>query len=382
MLLPNSINRDLQTAVLAGSVIYGLTCLAGNITLWILGFFFVSSFIAFIYMMMNSGWRAFGTMLLAMIPVVGALIALDRVMRKAWRQVLAGWFFYTYPLFTAFAPTGYRIGGAVLGAFLWWAFFTFAKNVRLNPAKSFLMMWALPTTTFLMIAAVVLPFIGAFADVDVDTPDEDFDYADGLHEDMTVSSLDDSSTYGATSPFGEVSNGPSGFSESAQGTVGETGLLSESVLRSDTDVVFTTSLIMDSETGLAGSQELLVGQGMDSGIEEIRLDPITGAQHIQTSDGTISLHYSEISGRLTGHSPSGTPMEIWTDQVTGEVHISNNDQATSFRHDPTTDSWTSVSESGTTRVDTDPITGEMRIRSPEGVVRFRVDPFSNRIIPS
>jgi len=375
-------NRDLQTAVLAGAAMYGLTCLAGNITLWILGFFFVSSFIAFIYMMMNSGWRGFGAMLLAMIPVVGALIALDRVMRKAWRQVLAGWFFYLYPLFTAFAPTGYRIGGAVMGAFLWWAFFTFAKNVRQSPTKAFLMMWALPTTTFLMIAAVVVPFVGVFADIDVDTPDEGFDYANGLHDDMAALSEGGNSAYGAWSPLGEGSNTLSGLSEAGHESVGETGLLFESILKSDTDADFATSSITDSGTGLSGSEEVLLGEGMGSRIEEIRLDPVTGAQHIQTSDGTISLDYSEVSGRLTGHSPNGNPLEIWTDQVTGEVRISNNNQITSFRHDPTTDSWTSVSESGTTKVDTDPITGEMRVRSPEGVVKFRVDPFSNRIIPS
>lgn len=374
-------NRDFQAAVLAGAFLYGLICLAGTITLWILGFFFVSSFFAFIYMMMNSGWRGMGTMLLAMVPVIGALLALHRMMRKAWRQVLAGWFFYSYPFFTAFAPTGYRIGGAVLGAFLWWVFFTFAKNVRRSPAKSFLMMWALPTTTFLMIAAVVVPFVGLFADIDVDTPDEGFDYANGPRDDMTVSSVEGNGTYAAWSPVGEGSNTLSGFSEAGHGSVGETGLLFESVLKSDTDVDFATNSITDSGTGPIESKEVLLSEGMGSRIEEIRLDPVTGAQHIQTSDGIISLDYSEVSGRLTGHSPNGTPLEIWTDQVTGEVRISNNNQTTSFRHDPTTDSWTSVSESGTTRVDTDPITGEMRVRSPEGVVKFRVDPFSNRIIP-
>lgn len=374
--------RDLQVTVLAGAVLYGLVCLAGTLSLWIVGFFFVSSFFAFIYMMMNSGWRGIGTMLLAMIPVIGALLALDRMMRKAWRQVLAGWFFYAYPLFTAFAPTGYRVGGAFLGAFLWWAFFSFAKSVRLNPSKSFLMMWALPTTTFFMIAAVVVPFVGAFADIDVDSPDEGFDYANGLSDDMTASSLDGSSTYGAWSQFGESADTLSGFSGAGDGTIGETGLLFESVLRSDSDIDLATSSMTESGTGPGGSQDVNLQESMVSRIEEIRLDPVTGVQHIQTSDGTISLDYSEVSGRLTGNSPNGTPLEIWTDQVTGEVHISNDNQTTSFRHDPTTDSWLSVSQSGTTRVDTDPITGEMRVHSPEGVVKFRVDPFSNRIIPS
>ena len=368
--------------MLAGAALYGLVCLAGTLSLWIVGFFFVSSFFAFIYMLMNSGWRGIGTMLLAMIPVIGALLALDRMMRKAWRQVLAGWFFYTYPLLTAFAPTGYRVGGAFLGAFLWWAFFSFAKSVRLNPSKSFLMMWALPTTTFFMIAAVVVPFVGAFADIDVDSPDEGFDYANGLSDDMTASSLDGSSTYGAWSQFGESADTLSGFSGAGDGTIGETGLLFESVLRSDSDIDFATSSMTESETGPGGSQDVNLQESMGSRIEEIRLDPVTGVQHIQTSDGTISLDYSEVSGRLTGNSPNGTPLEIWTDQVTGEVHISNDNQTTSFRHDPTTDSWLSVSQSGTTRVDTDPITGEMRVHSPEGVVKFRVDPFSNRIIPS
>lgn len=376
-------DRYYQPAAVIGAILYGITCAAGTLTWWVLGFFFLTSFFAFIYLIVNSGWRGLGTVLLAMIPVVGALIALDRVLRKAWRLFLAGWFFYVYPLFTAFAPSGIRLGGALLGAILWWLFFTFARGVPTNPKNSFVIMWALPATTFFMIAAIVVPFVGAFADVDVDMPTDDFeDFAgasqwNSANESFHELAVDSEPGLFATSQHLASSNTPL-----TPGVAAQDGLFSSSVPATEIQFNLQSEASHFDSVDIGGSQDPLQVLSGTSEIEEIRIDPFTGAQHIETSDGVFSLGYSEVTGRLTGQSPSGSSLEIWSDQVTGEVHVSADSQITSFRYDSTGNAWTSVSEAGTTRVDTDPITGEVRIHSPEGVVKFRIDPFSNRILPS
>jgi hypothetical protein len=376
-------DRYYQPAAVIGAILYGITCAAGTLTWWVLGFFFLTSFFAFIYLIMNSGWRGLGTVLLALIPVVGALIALDRVLRKAWRLFLAGWFFYVYPLFTAFAPSGIRLGGALLGAILWWLFFTFARGVRTNPKNSFVIMWALPATSFFMIAAIVVPFVGAFADVDVDMPTDDFeDFAGGAEWNSANESFHETAVGGEPGLFESSQRLISGNPPLSQGAAGETGLFSSSVPATETQFNLQSHDSQLDSVDIGGSQDPLQVLSGTSDIEEIRIDPFTGAQHIETSDGVFSLGYSEVTGRLTGQSPSGSSLEIWSDQVTGEVHVSADSQITSFRYDSTGNAWTSVSEAGTTRVDTDPITGEVRIHSAEGVVKFRIDPFSNRILPS
>lgn len=375
--------RYYEPAVAVGAIFYGVTCAAGTLTWWVLGFFFLSSFFAFIYLIVNSGWRGLGTVLLAMIPVVGALIALDRVLRKAWRLFLAGWFFYIYPLFTAFAPSGIRFGGALVGATLWFLFFAFAKGVQTNSKKSFVIMWALPATTFFMIAAIVVPFVGALADVDVDMPTEDFeDFAGGSQWNSANESFHETAVGGEPGLFDTSQYLASGNTPLALGGAEVNGLFSSSVSGTETHFDLQSGALETDSIAMAESQDPLHVLSVTSDIEEIRIDPFTGSQHIETSDGVISLGYSEVSGRLTGQSPSGTSLEIWSDQVTGEVHVSADSRVTSFRYDPTGNAWTSVSEAGTTRVDTDPITGEVRIHSPEGVAKFRIDPFSNRILPS
>lgn len=375
--------RYFQPAAVVGAILYGVTCVAGTLTWWVLGFFLLTSFFAFIYLIVNSGWRGWGSVLLAMIPVVGALIALDRVLRKAWRLFLAGWFFYIYPLFTAFAPSGFRFGGAVVGATLWFLFFTFAKGVQTNPKKSFVTMWALPATTFFMIAAIVVPLVGAFADVDVDMPSDDFDDFTGGSQPNTVNdSFHETAVGDEPGFFATNQHIASGNSPLTLGEVGENGFFSSSVIGTETQFSLQPDASHVDSLDYAESHDPSPDLSGTSQIEEIRIDPFTGAQHIETSDGVINLGFSEVTGRLTGQSPSGTSLEIWSDQVTGDVHVSTDSQITSFRYDPTGNAWTSVSDAGTTRVDTDPITGEVRIHSPEGVAKFRIDPFSNRILPS
>ena len=161
--------------VLPGAVIYGAVCASGIGSAWVLGFFALSSFFAFIYLLLNSGPRSWGALLLSLIPVIGALLALERMAKKAGKLIVGGIFFYLFPVFFMTAPIGGRILGFVLGTLFFWAFFTFVPGVRSRPGMAFVFMWSLPTIFFFIVLAIVMPFIGRAADVDAGDFDNDFD---------------------------------------------------------------------------------------------------------------------------------------------------------------------------------------------------------------
>jgi len=382
----------------------------------------VASVPAFVYLLFNSsGRRTYVSFLLMFIPVVGGLLAIGRLLRGSGPQVLLGLALWTIPLMTYDSSGAERVIIFALVSLVLCALLGLVSPYRYNPALTAVSCLALPTIFFILGASIVAPFLSSSADVDLAVTDDDsslvghgqwandgapFDVAldswspiDGYSSPQTISGSPDlghdsllPDVSGSNGIFSEVNAASDGGLQNAfdegtpvhgdadAGTGHGGGLEVSSEIHTGGDVGHYEALA--GGTAEFSTDDADLGHSEDFVVSEVRIDPLTDSLSFETSDGTISLTESQITGRLSGQLPDGGGLEIWSDQVTGDIKISSGEIIQAYRHDPITDSWLSVGERGVHRIDSDPITGEIRVHAPGGTAKFRIDPFSNRIIPS
>ena len=346
----NKTNDHLR--VLPGALVYGAVCASGIGSAWVLGFFALTSFFAFIYLMLNSGPRSWGALLLSLIPVIGALIVLERLFKKAGKIIAGGFFFYLFPVFFMTAPIGGRIFGFFLGALLFWAFFGFVPGVRTRPGMAFVFMWALPTIFFFIILAIVMPFIGRAADVD----GGDFDgYDDNYDQGYDYVSSDSDSDFGHSPDFG-----------------GEFG---GGVFSHDFDASGYDQFELDSypDQGIAPMPSHAMPQ---PAWFESSFDPTTGRLTIEGSHGNFDLSMPS-PGELIGFNGDGQMVHFSHNPDTNTVMMSGPDGIKFMLQDEGTGTWAFNDASGRTTFSNDPVTGWTHVRGPDTDMTIKYNPFNN-----
>ena len=157
-------SRQYGTIAIA-SFAYSAVCASGPGATAIVLLFIATSFFAFLHMVFNGPPRSWTSVLIALVPLIGGLYALGKMLTRAFSHVLPGLLFYIFPLVISAAPLGKRMVLSGIAGCLFFCVFSFVPGVRENPRASFIFMWALPTSFFFIACALVLPFIGHFADV-------------------------------------------------------------------------------------------------------------------------------------------------------------------------------------------------------------------------
>jgi hypothetical protein len=341
-------NTNDHLRVLPGALVYGAVCASGIGSAWVLGFFAITSFFAFIYLMLNSGPRSWGALLLSLIPVIGALIALERMAKKAGKLILGGIFFYIFPVLFMTAPISGRIFGFFLGTLLFWAFFGFVPGVRARPGMAFVFMWALPTIFFFIILAIVMPFIGRAADVDAG----DFDgYADDYDHGYDHASSDSATNIEFSSDFG----GGVFTSDYEAGNYGQ----------------FELASYPEQAIAPIPSQTMPQPAWFESSF-----DPTSGRLTIEGSNGNFDLSMPS-PGELMGFNSDGQMVHFSHNPDTNTVMMTGPDGIKFMLQDEGTGTWAYNDASGRTTISNDPVTGWTHVRGPDTDMTIKYNPFNN-----
>jgi hypothetical protein len=338
------------------AITYFLICVAGIATGWIVAAFVLTSFFAFIYLVLNRGPRSWGSILLMLIPVVGALIALDRLLRRAWPQLLGGIFFYVFPLFLVSLTGTSRVFMAAIGGGLLFAFLSLVPSVAHNPKQSIIFMWAIPSTMFFVIAAIVLPFVGHAANVDAGDHQHDFDPGHFDHDyhhnvDSQHQPFDHSTLHNADHNFDhgiQVSH----TDHSMQFHQPDKINLNSYPQQSDHSIFATTDHFNTHSDHLSGHFSVTDGHGQ----LDFRYDPLTHTYHGLNSQAEgISLHH---------------------DLAANTMNLQNHDGLETFHFDKTTGDWIKLGTNGMTRIHTDANTGNISVTGLGSHSTIRIDPIT------
>ena len=354
-----SYKNDNNPRLVFGAVLYGIVCGLGLGAVAVVTFFAVTSFVAFIYLLFRRSPRSLGMILLSLIPVIGALIALELIFKRAWKQIFAGLFFYMFPIFFMVAPIGARLFGVFLGGLLFYAFFKYVPGVRNNPGAAFMFMWALPTIFFFIIAAIFMPFIGRAADVDAgnfEAGDHDFgDPAGVSNHDFSSFDHPDSNLMDHGHNF---SNDHSFQSETHH---------------------YGNDFSHDNGIG-ADSQFDLISNPHQGGSQptwlESHFDPTSGRLSVEGSHGSFDL-FSPSHGEFVGYNGDGQMVHFSHNPETHSVTMTGPDGPKFLLQDQGTGTWSHFDSNGMTIIKSDPVTGWTHVRGPGSEMTIKFNPFNN-----
>jgi hypothetical protein len=375
-------NREINPRLLLGAVVYGIVCGSGVGAAVAVGLFAVTSFIAFIYLLLNRSPRSLGMILLSLIPVIGAVIALELLFQRAWKQIIAGLFFYVFPLFFMVAPIGSRLFGVLLGGLLFYAFFNYVPGVRNNPGATFMFMWALPTVFFFIIAAIFMPFIGRAADVDAggfDAGDHDFGGSAGAST-HDYSSFDhgyaahDQGFEGDYSSSGDVT-----FQHPDSGLIGQDHDFSGDHGFQPESPHFGNDFSHD--TGVGGHDQFDLTSYPHQGLSqptwlESHFDPNSGRLSVEGSHGSFDL-FSPSQGEFVGYNGDGQMIHFSHNPETHSVTMMGPDGPKFLLQDQGTGTWSHIDSNGMTIIKSDPVTGWTHVRGPGSEMTIKFNPFNN-----
>jgi hypothetical protein len=377
-----SYNDDNNPRLVLGAVTYGIVCGLGVGTVAVVAFFAITSFFAFIYLLLRRSPRSIGMILLSLIPVIGALIALELIFKRASKQIFAGLFFYVFPLFFMVAPLGARLIGVFLGGLLFYAFFKYVPGVRNNPGATFMFMWSLPTIFFFIIAAIFMPFIGRAADVDV----SDFDAGNHDFSGSGVDSQHDFSSFDHDYPT------------HAQGFEGDYSTSSDvSLHHLDSDLIgqgqnatvdhsfqyqspdFGNDFSLDD--GIGGHDQFDLISNSHQGVSqptwlESHFDPTSGRLSVEGSHGSFDL-FSPSQGEFVGYNSDGQMIHFSHNPETHSVTLTGPDGPKFLLQDQGTGTWSHFDSNGMTIIKSDPITGWTHVHGPESEMTIKFNPFNN-----
>lgn len=357
MNLQTSTFVERHRGVLLGAALYGCVCGSGVVAAWVVGLFAITSFFAFIYVLLNGGPRSWGMFFLSLIPVIGALVALERIVRRAGKQVLAGLFFYVFPLMFLAAPVSGRVVGAVLGGGLFFSYFAFSKTARRRPRATFMFMWALPSTLFFVIAAIFVPFIGRAADVGA--------IDDGLAGDFGMGGEFGTSDFDSSAEaFHAGITSDSSFGEIA---------VPSSLAFDGNQLDFGIDGVTHDEFHLDSYPDQTIGEPIWS---ESHFDPVTGRIEVEGSFGEFDLAPT-ADGNYFGQTADGSMVHFAHNPTTQTLTISGPDGIKAMTQDGATGDWIHYGPTGMTRVRTDPITGWTHVHGPSSEMTIKFNPFNN-----
>lgn len=363
-------NQRIQ--ILVGAVAYGVVCASGTVAALSVGFFALTSFFAFIYVVSNRGPRTWGMLLLALIPVIGALIALDRLLRRAAKQVFAAFFFYIFPLFFFAAPSGARIVGGIVGGALFFAFFAYVPGIRENPWANFVFMWAVPSILFCAVAAIIVPFIGHAAHVDADHGGFGHDHGnlghDGMHDLMTHTGYDHTMhDHSSLHSSLDVHGGLGGHSAHSDHFLDGGHIAHDHGYAADHGIASHDRFDLSSYPQQAHVQPTWF---------ESHFDPTSGHLTIDGTHGHFNL-FSQPDGGFVGHNADGAMVHFSHDPASHSITMTGPDGIVHLAQDSGTGTWMHLGPDGLTTMRTDPVTGWTHINGPGSEMTIKFNPFTN-----
>ncbi len=393
----NANNRGVNPRLLPGAIIYAIVCGSGSSAAGVVLFFAVTSFFAFFYVLLNSGPRSFGAILVSLIPVVGGLIALGRLIGRAGKQLVGGIFFYLYPLFLVATPINSRYLGALLGGFLFYSFFEYVPGVRNNPRATFMFMWALPTILFFIILVTVLPFFGGAVDVDA----SDFD--SGHHDFGGMDGFSDQYTSGFDDGFIDHDYGTSGYQVMPQ----QDGIF-DFESSNDFDLDHTDNQSYTQDQSFSGDHgfhsdpngfgDSLYQSYAAEGNEQFDLtsypdqgfglpishptwlnsdfDPTTGRLSVEGTHGSFDL-FSPTHGEFVGYNGDGNMIHISHNSDTHTITMNGPNGPQVLLQDQATGTWSHHDANGMTVIKNDPVTGWTHVRGPDSEMTIKFNPYNS-----
>jgi hypothetical protein len=277
-------------------------------------------------------WRGWKWALVMMIPVVGGLAALYRLLTKSPGILVLGCIVWWAPLIAMGTGAFSFVTVAPIGAAAFWGQMTYLAKRR-SVSQVLLPLHAMPTILFISAASIILPFIGQGADADHGGGHQDHD---GAHPEPLPTHPD----HIAFQPMPPGTHAPVAFHHDVGPIHHDVGPIHH-------------------EAGGVHHDASQVQDHTSSSVFDLRHDAVTGDVHVHGSDGThFDVHHDPVTGDLHGGG-----LTAHHDSVTGDVHVHGSD-GTHFdvHHDPVTGD---VHAGGST-VHHDPVTGDLHGHGPDG----------------